>query len=302
MLLDPQAVWYEIEGRIEPPVRAAVNVYGVTVPFSFSGLSGSNGRFRVRKLAPGAYTVAVFLPGRGEARQTVNVGPGAADAKRRISVTIALDDSRLQRDARHGTVSARQLAIPERAYREYREAHKLLARPDVPGAIKRLERAVEIAPDFSAAWNNLGTIAYQSRDFARAEECFRRALEAEPGAFEPTVNLGGVLLTQLKLGDALEYNLFAVLMRPNDALANSQLGQNYFQLGRPDLAEKYLRTAVKLDPAHFSHPQLFLAEIYLRRNQRAAAADMLEDFLARHPDWHAAAKMRETISKLRREP
>lgn len=302
LLAAAQDARYEIVGRIEPPGRAAVHVHGATMPFSSSALADSKGRFRVRKLVPGSYTLSVFLPGRGEARQTVSVGPGSADSRRRVNVVIVLDDARLQRDARHGTVSARELAIPQKARREYEEAQKLLARPDVPAAVERLERAVEIAPEFSAAWNNLGTIAYQTRDFPLAEKCFRRALEAEPGAYEPLVNLGGVLVTVLKLDEALEYNIYAVLSRPNDALANSQLGLTYFHLDRPDLAEKYLRTAIGLDPGHFSHPQLVLAEIYLRRDQRTAAADLLENFLAHHPDWPAAEKMREGIAKLRAEP
>jgi Tfp pilus assembly protein PilF len=165
--------------------------------------------------------------------------------------------------------------------------------------LQRVERAVELAPAYTEAWNHLGTIAYQSRRFPQAEEHFRRALETDPGSYSPLVNLGGVLLTELKLEEALKYNIFAVLARPTDALANSQLGLTYFHLNRFDLAEKYLQTAVKLDPAHFSLPQLTLAEIHLRRGEREKAADDLEDFLARHPDWHAAAKMKEAIRSLR---
>lgn len=302
LLAGAQDARYEIVGRIEPPGRAAVQVWGATMPFSASTMTGSNGRFRVRKLVPGSYTLSVFLPGRGEARQTVPVGPGSADDRQRVHVTIAVDDARLQRDPRDGTVSARQLSIPQKARREYQEAVKLLAKPDVAGAVKRLERAVEIAPEFSEAWNNLGTIAYQSGQYQRAEECFRRALEADPNSYAPLVNLGGVLVTTVQLDEALKYNIYAVLSRPNDALANSQLGLTYFHLNRLDLAEKYLRTAIKLDPAHFSHPQLVLAEVYLRRNQRSAAADLLEHFLKHHPDVQSADKMREAIAKLRAEP
>jgi regulator of sirC expression with transglutaminase-like and TPR domain len=42
-----------------------------------------------------------------------------------------------------------------------------------------------------------------------------------------------------------------------------------------------------------------MAEIHLRRGEREKAADDLEDFLRRHPDWHAAAKMKEAIGSLR---
>ena len=103
----------------------------------------------------------------------------------------------------------------------------------------------------------------------------------------------------MKAEEALRFNLYAVLSRPNDALANAQLGMTYFAVGSLDLAEKYLVVARKLDPGHFSHPQLTLAEVYLRRKQYAQAAGELEDFLRRHPDWAGAAKMRDAIAGLR---
>jgi len=95
-------------------------------------------------------------------------------------------------------------------------------------------------------------------------------------------------------------NQRAVLTRPNEPLANSQLGMTYFAAGDLDLAVKYLEIARHLDAAHFSHPQLTLAEIHLRRGDNAAAATDLEDFLSHHPDYPTAARIRETIEKLRR--
>jgi Tfp pilus assembly protein PilF len=74
----------------------------------------------------------------------------------------------------------------------------------------------------------------------------------------------------------------------------------YFEVGNHTAAEKYLRKAVEIDPAHFSHPQLLLAEIHLRRGNPDAAADVLEDFLKRHPDWPHATALREKIAGWKR--
>jgi tetratricopeptide (TPR) repeat protein len=165
--------------------------------------------------------------------------------------------------------------------------------------MKRLRKAVEIAPGFSAAWNHLGTIAYKAQQYDEAAADFRKALTADPEAYEPLVNLGGVLLNLSKTDEAWSYNVHAVLKRPEDALANSQLGMNYYELGKADLAIKHLEQARKLDPGHFSNPQLLLAEIYMRRQENARAAEVLEQFLAVHPDWPRAAAMREAIGRLR---
>jgi tetratricopeptide (TPR) repeat protein len=302
---------YQLRGRLVPETSASVWLNGATSPFEDSTLAGEDGRFRFEQLPAGAYTLGVFVPGRGEMRQTIDVGPSMADSKGRIELRVDLRDELFEaRDGlrRGALVSAGELAIPEQARREFEQARKKLAKrngrnendvPDVQAAVAHLQRAVEIAPRFAGAWNYLGTIAYQTHDYARAESCFRSALAADPDAFEPLVNLGGVLVNLQKLDEALPYNRHAALTRPGDALANSQLGMNYFYLGKLDLGQKYLTVAAKLDPGHFSHPQLLLAEIYYRRQERSAAADELAEFLRYHPDWPEAARINARIAWLR---
>ncbi len=297
-----QADRYELRGRLTPGARASVWLHGATAPFEDSTLADDDGHFRFRDLLAGTYTLGAFVPGRGEMRRTIEIGPSQADPKKRIELRIEMRDSEFEShdSARRGAlVSAKELAIPEQAHREYDEAERRLTRRDVEGAVAHFERAVELAPQFAAAWNHLGTIAYQTRDFPRAESCFRKALQADAQFYQPLVNLGGVLINLSHFDEALQYNLYATLTRPNDALANSQLGMNYFFLNQLDLAKKYLTTAKHLDPAHFSHPQLMLAQIDLRRQDRAAAAAELEEFLQYHPDAPQAGKVKEDITKLR---
>jgi tetratricopeptide (TPR) repeat protein len=302
VLLPATPETYELNARISPAAVASVSIYRVASPFTSSTLTDDEGRFSFRKLEPGAYTVAVFEPARGDARQTIEIGPSLADDRGRVALTIQLKESDFVfADAmrRHHSVDTKQLAVPDKAMREYQEAQKDLAHHDAAAATRRLEHAVEMAPQFSVAWNNLGTIAYQTRKFLRAEECFREALAQDPQAYEPLVNLGGVLVNLHKLEEAWDYNVHAVLVRPNDALANAQLGMTYFELANLDLAEKYLERAREIDPAHFSHPQMLLAEIHLRRGDTRAAAADLEDFLKYHPDWPKAEEMRAKIREWR---
>ncbi len=292
---------YEVRGTLVPAAQASVSLHGSTTPFHSSTLAGPDGKFRFKRIVPGAYTVIVFVPGRGETRKTIDIGPSVADKKGRVEIALRLDESKMTPD-RSSLVSLRELSIPQSARDEYAKAARQLETRDVDAAIKHLNRAVEIAPQFAAAWNHLGTIAYQTRRYEDAEKFFRRSLEADAEAYEPLVNLGGVLATLGRYDEAWNYNLHAVLRRPNDALAQSQMGMTYFGMNRFDLAEKYLLEAVRLDPGHFSLPQLLLAEIYLHRGQKAKAANVLEDFLRRHPDWPLAEKMRDTISQLRGSP
>ena len=289
---------FEVAGQVIPEAQASVSLFGATNPFTTATLTDSRGKFRFTRLEAGQYTVAAFIPGYGEKRLTIDVGPSSTDADGRFAVTLRLDQG-TGAETLGGKVSVTELAIPERARKRYLEAQKRLEKHDSDGAVEQLKKAVELAPRFTEAWNNLGTIAYQTKRYSDAERYFRTALAGGPGAFEPLVNLGGVLLTLDKADEAYQYNLYAVLKRPQDALANSQMGMNYFALGKMELAEKYLLEARRLDPGHFSHPQLLLAEIYLRRHEYGKTADELEDFLRYHPDWPSAVKIRETVAELR---
>ena len=288
----------EMQGVIEPaPATAFVTLRGGDFPFHAETLSHANGRFRFKNLLPGAYTVSVFVPGAGEVHRTVTVSQSLAGAKGRVTVTIPFEVSGRSL-AEQGKVSLRGLAIPGSARKEYSRAEKRLNTHDIDGAIRHLERAVELAPQFTAAWNFLGTIAYQSARYEQAEKYFRVALRHEPGAYSPVVNLGGTLLSLRRFDEAMKYNQYAAAERPDDALANSQLGQNYFFLGDFDKALKYLREAKRLDPSHFSQPQLILAEIHLRRGETAQAVEELKDLLARHPDSRNAEHVRRWLAKL----
>jgi tetratricopeptide (TPR) repeat protein len=296
------AAQYTVSGTLKPPGRAVVSLHGSVTPFEASGMADDRGRFLFREIDAGTYTLAIFVPGAGEARQTIEVGPGTVDSRGRLHLELDLESLHLSADAlrKASQVSAAELRVSDKARREYDEAQKKLARREVAAAIAHLERALELSPDFVAAWNHLGTIAYQTRRYRAAERYFRSALERDRTAFEPLVNLGGVLLTLGELDEALDYNLYAVLARPADALANSQLGMSYFMAGNLALARKYLLVAKKLDPAHFSHPQLILAEIAMRENKPEEAVGELEDFLKRHPDAENAEKIRAGIQKLRK--
>jgi Tfp pilus assembly protein PilF len=292
---------YELTGRIDPESVASITLFGATHPFTASALSDDDGRFTFKKLMAATYTVSIYVPGQGEVRRTIEIGPGTADVRRRVHFALHLAEANIDRSAlnRQHAVSRTQLTIPEKALHEYADAQRDLEKHDTAGAELHLERAVEMAPQFAQAWNNLGTIAYQTQRYWQAEQRFREALRQDSSAYEPLVNLGGVLINVHKLDEALEVNVHAVLVRPADALAQSQLGMAYFETGQNDLAVKHLEIARRIDPAHFSHPQIYLCEIFLRRGDKRAAADVLEDFLRHHPDYPQAEVMRKRIAEFR---
>ena len=111
--------------------------------------------------------------------------------------------------------------------------------------------------------------------------------------------MAGALFSQGKIADSLPFNLAAVEMRPDDALAQSQLGLSYFYLRNFPEAEVHLKKAISLDPGHFSYPQLPLAEIYLVRNDAASAKREIDQFLQLHPDAEQSTVIKERLGRIR---
>jgi Tfp pilus assembly protein PilF len=300
-VLSLQCMAYDLTGHVDPPGSVAISLHGALAPLGKSTVSADDGYFSFSKIPAGTYTLVVSTQARGEMVQTVEVSAGTVDSKGRLDLLLKVTGATLESEDGRGTgatVSATMLSIPDRATKEYEQAQQCLTHSDAACASSHLARAVEIAPRYVTAWNQMGTLAYQAHAYSDAETDFRKALAADPEAFEPLVNLGGVLLNLERPREALGYNQRAASRRPNDALANSQLGMDYFALGELDAAEKCLKAALRLDPAHFSYPQLTLAEIYLKRNDRADALDQYRDFLKRHPDSPQAVEIRMKAAQL----
>ncbi|HEY2842032.1 MAG TPA: tetratricopeptide repeat protein, partial [Bryobacteraceae bacterium] len=272
--------------------------FSVERPYADSADVDGHGNFRFRDLSPGNYTVAIVRDGLGEVRRTVVVSSTVAGKSGVVRATIPYSTAEAAANPIGAVLSVRQALIPGNASAKYADAQRRLAARDPEGAVHSLEEAVSIAPQYSAAWNALGVIAFQQGQDSRAEDFFRRSLEADPNAFEPLVNLGGALLKNGPAAEALPINQKAVRDRPEDALANSQLGMNYFKLNRFAEAETYLLATERLDRAHFSQPQVFLADIYARRGNRSAAIRELEDLLELRPDGPLSGSIRRNLAQL----
>ncbi len=294
---------FTLEGELRPAPRFSFsNIAAVGQAFHASAPVYWDGKFKYKNLTPGQYSVVIYVPRMGEFRQTYSIGPATADKKGRVKISVLIHPSRASRiytPKDRFTVPVQRLSIPDKARKELAEAHKKLRKNDLDGAVVHLERATELAPQYASAWNALGTISYQRSKFVEAEEYFREAMRQDPDSFEPVVNLGGALLSQNRAKEAVAVNQDAVKRRPKDALANSQLGLSYLETGNTEMAERHLAEAKRLDPGHFSNPQIYLSQIYFKRGQKQAAAAELEHYLRHHPESKDAEQIREAIRKFR---
>jgi Flp pilus assembly protein TadD len=286
------------DGKLIRDPEPLVFLHGGTLPYNSHALVGLDGTFKFQKLLPGSYVLIVAVPGQGEMRRTVEIGPTLADKKGRVREVFEFTSARSPDDL--ALIHKSQISVPKKAQEDLDRARKCLGNNDVEGARKRLESALTLAPHFAEAWNQLGVIAYQTADYRTAEQHFRRALAEDPRAYWALVNLGGALLAVGKIEESLEVNQKAVNQAPEDALAHSQLGKSHMGMRQFEKAEMHLRQAKALDPRHFSAPQLALADVYYLQGRFEERIRELEEYLKYHPDGYIAPRVRTLLEEARR--
>lgn len=296
---------FQLLGQIEtePGVRlkgffSNVVLRGAYRPFSLKTVTNLGGRFKFKRIPAGTYVLTVATPRHGSSSMTIAVTASFADPKGQVHTSIQMNLNQTRLDSR---ISIAELAVPEKAWKEYQKAQDELSQSHTDAAVTHLRRALKAAPEFPTALNTLGTICYQTGKFKEAEEYFRQALDLDPDLYPPLVNLGGALLSLGQFEQALEVNLRARERRPSDPLARSQLGLSYEGLEEWDKAITSLQVAKRLEPGHFSNPQLSLARLLLKQGRLEASVKEYEEFLSLYPDSSHAEGVRRFVESVHQQ-
>ena len=188
-------------------------------------------------------------------------------------------------DAKGSTVSVTSMAAPKDAMRAYEKAQK--ARQEKPAeAEKELNKAVQIYPQFAAAWTLLGDIHRQSERFELARTEYARAVSADPQFVNPTYGLATIAMQEKKWDEAAQLTDQVLKMNalafPLAYFFNAAANYNQQKF---DAAEESAKKFKALDTQH-NHPDicLLLSHIFARKQEYAGAAREIRDYLAAAPN------------------
>jgi TolB-like protein/Tfp pilus assembly protein PilF len=115
-------------------------------------------------------------------------------------------------------------------------------------ADQAVARALELHPTLAEAWATAGRIAFNRRQFARAEELLSRAIALNPNHALAHAWLTIALLELGRRNEALAMAESAVVLDPLSVVINANLGRARMEVGRFDEARVAFGQAIKIDP------------------------------------------------------
>ena len=296
-----------IEVRLE---KSALQVIQTTY-------TDSSGNFDFRNLTPGAYYVSITLEGYEPVRQLVEIFNTFGNS----SVTIFLSKPAIETRDRLSNfdaadpdivdVSQMKENFPKKAVQDYEKAIEEKQKGRLESAVKLLQQAVLLAPNFFHAHNNLGIVFQMLKRYPDAEREYNRSRQLNTKSDRPLVNLGSLYIEESSLEkadrqasgklldqalDALEE---AVKLNPRSAVAYFLLGQANYKSDFLEEAETAFKKAQGLDP-HMSPVRLMLANVYVKLEKWPEVLENLDAYLKENPkaaDRANVEQMRDRIAK-----
>ncbi len=146
-----------------------------------------------------------------------------------------------------------------------------------------MRRAIELAPDYADAYSNLGNVLLHQKRELDAMAYYQKALTLQPGLADAHNNLGNAYQQQKRYEDAVACYERALALRPDMADAHLNIGKALEALDRMPEALTAFRRAVELRPFHFDSYRRLASMLYAS-GRVDEAADVYRTWLSRDPD------------------
>src|SRR5581483_2862236 len=188
-------------------------------------------------------------------------------------------------------------SFPKKAIKEFDKGIKADAEGKRVDAIGHYQKAVEIAPSFYPAHNNLGSDYLAKSDLKSAQEQFAQAIKLNQSDPQAHLNMANLALTMKNYDGALHNVQEALRRDPNSALGQFLLGSIYARTEKLPEAERALRAALAINPA-MARVHLELVNVYIEQKQNPKAIAELKAFLEGAPDDPMAPHAKKVLTRL----
>jgi tetratricopeptide (TPR) repeat protein len=198
------------------------------------------------------------------------------------------------------TISATSLHAPKDARKAYDKGREALRKQKWADAQKQLEKAVQVYPEFAAAWYELGRSLESQEQLDKAREAYGKSLAADPKFVNPYLQLAGLAARDKKWQEVADTTDRVVRLNPVDfpgAYFFSSIA--HYNLKNLDAAEKSAREGIKADTQHrFPKINHILGVILAQKGEFTAAAGFMKDYLKFAPKASDADVVKNQLAEL----
>ena len=254
--------------------------------------TGLDGRFQFRSVEPTRYVVRAIYEDMPEAE--VSVDALGSDAHYRVP-TIVIKPPKEKVD-KGSTASIDQLLIPKAATREHEKGLKDQKLGVCDRAIPHFQKAVELAPKYGAAFNDLGNCLKSQGKSSEAEAAYEKAVDLNATIYA-SINLADIYALQKHYDEAQHVLDTAIAKNPAEGDLFFAVARIDFERGRMKEAEAAgLQAHSRIHRTADVH--LLLAKIYLALKNQPALISQLQTYLKENPSGPAAVQIRNSLKGL----
>jgi tetratricopeptide (TPR) repeat protein len=175
------------------------------------------------------------------------------------------------------------------------EAYDKLGRND--DAIRLYKEASSLDAKYIPPLINLGRIYDDSGLYDEALGYLTQAVKLAPDSFEVNNNLGNVYLHKSLYQDAVRHYRKAINLKLDAAATRYNLGLAYQELGQADEAQVTFTELIKISSTYWdAYHQLAL--ILIKKGDKPGAKALLENLLAKNPNYSKKDEVKSLLAKL----
>lgn len=196
-------------------------------------------------------------------------------------------------------VSVTSFTAPKQARKAYEKGAKKFINGDLLDAKALLMEAVELHPDYAAAWTMLGRTLVRLEEKEESRQAFERAIQADPAYVAPYRPLVRILVGEKDWAGVAELAQEGVDLDPYDAELKYQLAVAAMELKEYELARDMAERIFSTDDADiFPESGYILAKAHRMLGDEAKAILALQEYLERPGKATVRRWAREDLKQL----
>ena len=262
--------------------------------------TATNGETTFLGLPPGMYRVRVTSPGIEET--------GSGDIEISGYESTHSEFIRVQ-PASHGSVrspggavSAKSLAVPEKAKKELQKGNNAVKKQDWNEAERQYRKTIDDFPQFALAYDNLGVVCMQRKDYACARSAWEKATSLDPGSAQGFLNLGRLHMAENSLPAAEQALQRGLSLEPLNVLGMALMADVEFLMGKYDQAVMYAHKVHTVPHQAYAVAHLIAGDSLAAQKKFTEAAAEYRTLLREAPEGPAANGARAGLRRLGETP